>query len=221
MNEEKIPFSKTFEELLTKSIEANKLFITEGARVFKQFTKQETPINPGIFKNEAITKAFNEYVTLNVNHFSNLINLGLSFLKNSSPGENEKSEDVTDNPSFILEKNGAPGEVVSFQFLLDNVKQETVTCQFIHSGYVMQENPSNIQDFTTQFTPLSFQLKPGESKPVSINTHIPEGTAPGLYISKVQVRGFEPAYFSILLTVTDTIKPTAHARKQAKPGQKH
>ena len=234
MSEEKTTFTKSFEELLNKSIEANKIFMSEGTRLFKNLTNPgKQPQNLNIFQNELVTKTFSEYIKLNVNHFNNLIDLGLNFVKSSNQKTDTGDKKDTDpGPSFILEKTTEPGNPVVFNFLLDNVKQETVQCQFIHSGFFLQPEPSTANNFSTGFTPLSFELKAGESKQVAFNILVPAATAPGLYINKVQVKGFEPAYFSIQLTVTEIQKnptatvtekqknPTANARKEAKPKRK-
>ncbi|MBC7874805.1 MAG: hypothetical protein H7Y01_12460 [Ferruginibacter sp.] len=207
MSEEKTTFTKSFEELLNKSIEANKIFMSEGTRLFKKLANPDKqPQNLNIFQNELVTKTFSEYVRLNVNHFNNLIDLGLSFVKNSNQTDTVGKKETDPGPSFILERTTEPGNPVVFQFLLDNVKQETVACRFIHSGFFLQPEPSPENNFSTGFTPLSFELKAGESKQVTINVLVPEATAPGLYISKVQVKGFEPAYFSIQLTITEKQK---------------
>jgi uncharacterized membrane protein len=215
-------FTNNFEELLNKSIEANKTFINEGVRMFKQFSNREKPTNLNVFQNDLLTKTFNEYVKLNVTHFNNLMDLGLNFVKNINPAqkENQETEDIS-SPSFVLEKTVTQGESVSFQFLLDNVKKETVKCQLIHSGYSSQTDPSSVQNFKTVFTPQSFELSPGESKPVSIQIDIPVEAPPGNYSSKVQVKGFEPSYFSIQLTVIkNQKKASTNVRKKATPKRK-
>lgn len=225
MSNEKETFTKVFGDLLTKSIEANKVFLNEGARFIKQLSNQDfKPTN--IFQRELLSNALNEYVKLNLNHFNNLVDLGLNFIKNVNNTETGRSQnkdeaDVTNTPSFVLEKETEAGQSVSFQFLLDNVKEQPVTCQLIHTGFGLQADPTSIKDFKTVFTPQTFDLKAGESKSVSIAIHIPDETLPGLYINKVQVKGFEPAYFSIQITVTRTQKKqTRNGGKKEKSGRK-
>ena len=225
MSNEKETFTKVFGDLLTKSIEANKVFLNEGARFIKQLSNQDfKPTN--IFQRELLSNTINEYVKLNLNHFNNLVDLGLNFIKNVNNTETDRSQnkddaDAANTPSFVLEKEAEAGQSVSFQFLLDNVKEEPVTCRLIHTGFSLQGDPTSKQDFKTVFTPQTFDLKAGESKSVSIAIHIPDETLPGLYISKVQVKGFEPAYFSIQITVTRTQKKqTRNGGKKEKPGRK-
>lgn len=225
MSNEKETFTKVFGDLLTKSIEANKVFLNEGARFVKQLSNQDfKPTN--IFQRELLSNTLNEYIKLNLNHFNNLVDLGLNFIKNVNNKEGDRNQtkddaDVANTPSFVLEKETEAGQSVSFQFLLDNVKEEPVTCRLIHTGFSLQADPISIQDFKTVFTPQTFDLKAGESKSVGIIIHIPDETVAGLYTSKVQVKGFEPAYFSIQITVTRTQKQqTRNGGKKEKSGRK-
>lgn len=224
MSNEKDFFTKTFRDLITKSIEANKVFLNEGSLFFKQINTQDLRTNKfNIFQGNVLSNAVNEYVKLNLNHFNNLVDLGLSFIKNiNSTAESDSTQttgekDVTNSPSFILEKETTAGGPVIFQFLLDNVKEEAATCQLINTGYSLQSDPSFIKNFKTVFNPQTFDLKAGESKSVNIAIDIPEETVPGFYTSKVHVKGFEPAFFSIRLTVTEKQKKqTTNGRKKAK-----
>jgi hypothetical protein len=228
MSNEKDSFTKAFGDLITKSIEANKVFLNEGSRFFKQINTQDLKANKfNFFQGDVLSNAVNQYVKLNLGHFNNLVDLGLSFIKNvNNTAENDSTreknnEDVDNKPSFILEKEAVAGESVNFQFLLDNVKEEAVICQLINTGYSVQANPSSTKDFKTGFKPQTFDLKAGESKSVNITIDIPDETVPGLYISKVQVKGFEPAYFSIQITVTEKQKKqTSNGGKKAKPNRK-
>lgn len=80
MADEKSTFTKSFEELLGKSIEANKIFINEGTRVFQQMANgKKNDFN--LFQNETITNAVKEYVNLNISHFNKLVDLGLNMVK--------------------------------------------------------------------------------------------------------------------------------------------
>lgn len=75
--------------------------------------------------------------------------------------------------------------------------------------------------FEIGFNPQAFELKPGESKPVNIHIKIPENTLPGFYYCKVQVKGFEPSYFAIQLTITAKQNtPNKNVGKKAKPKRK-
>lgn len=224
MSNEKETFTKVFGDLLTKSIEANKVFLNEGARFVKQLSNQDfKPTN--IFQRELLSNTLNEYIKLNLNHFNNLVDLGLNFIRNvnteNDRNQNKEDADVVNTPSFVLEKETEAGQTIDFQFLLDNVKEQSVTCRLIHTAFSLQADPTSVKDFKTVFTPQTFDLKAGESKSVGITIHIPDETVPGLYTSKVQVKGFEPAYFSIQIIVTQTQKKqTRNGGKKEKSGRK-
>ena len=79
---------KDFEELVRKTAEANKVFISEGSKFVKRLgsspisKKGVAGIPPHLLKD-----AFNSFVKLNMQHANNLIDLGLTLTKrfNGSP----------------------------------------------------------------------------------------------------------------------------------------
>jgi hypothetical protein len=218
MSSDKSTLQDSFEELLNKSIEASKTFVGEGTRIVRDFAKGDKSISLGKgLQGDTLSQAFNEYVRLNVTHISKLMDLGLNFVRNISGTESAAQERQPDpnEASFSLEGDGEQGADLSFQFILDNVKQEKVVCQLVHSGLVSDKGDS-AKDFRVVFTPQAFELKPGESRQVNIAVHIPQDADPTTYTGKVQVRGFEPAFFIIRINVTEKAKPTANARKGAK-----
>lgn len=225
MNNEKEAFSKTVEEALNKSMEANKVFLTESSKFFQQLGKPGAPKTFNFLQGEVLSNAFSRYMKLNLDHFTNLVDLGISFIRNinNSPDNNEPATGAAaaSQPSFILEKETEAGRQVSFQFLLDNVKQETVTCQLVHTGFTGPSGDIRPDNFKIDFTPAIFDLTAGESRPIDVAVQVPAGTPPALYSTRVQVKGFEPAYFSVLITVIEPIKqPTPDGGKKEKSTRK-
>jgi hypothetical protein len=226
MSNEKEAFSKVFEEALNKSIEANKVFLDESSKFFQQLGKKDAPAKLNIFQGDALTNAFSQYMKLNLDHFNNLVDLGINFIRNvnnTSPVNNEPTPetDTTNHPSFVLEKETEAGQQINFQFLLDNVKQEPVTCQLVHSGFTGPSGDTRPGDFKIDFTPPVFDLRAGESRSIDIAVNVPADTPPALYSTRVQVKGFEPAYFSVLITVIEPIKqPTPDGGKKEKSKRK-
>jgi uncharacterized membrane protein len=53
------------------------------------------------------------------------------------------------------------------------------------------------------FTPQSFNLKTNDRQKVDIEISIPAGITAGIYECNVQVKGFEPAFFNVLITVKE------------------
>jgi hypothetical protein len=207
MSEEKSSFSKDIEELVNKSVQANKIFMAEGTRLVKQLSNKaanKEPIN--LFQPELITDAFNAYTKLNIQHLKNMIDLGISLAKqagNPTSQDNSNTKATEPSPAFILNGTADAGTKISLQFLLDNVKEQAVTCTMVNTDYILQSDFSVRQDFKTGFTPQSFVLQPAASQTVIIDISIPANTLPGLYYSNVQVKGFEPTFFSIDLTVNE------------------
>lgn len=209
--------AKDIEELVNKSIEANKVFMTEGSRILRQFTAPGEKKTPDIFQPNFLSDAFTSYARLNIQHLKNMVDLGVSILKNAGPqtaGSNEETTE-TPGPSFVLEAEGEAGSKVSLSFLLDNSKPESVLCNLVNSSYLFNANTVE-ENFETRFTPQSFTMSPGEQQRIHINIAIPNATSPGIYVSNVTVRGFEPAYFSIRLLVNEKPTKTApNGRKKA------
>lgn len=199
---------KDIEELVNKTVDANKEFISESSRLFRQMAT-----NPGsqstfnIFQQNFFPKALNAYASLNIRHLKNMIDLGMCLTKevmgSSATKENEVTEEVTETaqPAFALRANAKHGEKVMLQFVLDNFKKEETICEFVNTPYLNEADPSNVQDFETVFSPQSFSIDPGESKTINITIDIFKNTIAGIYTSNVQVKGFEPAFFTINITV--------------------
>ena len=215
MSEEKSSLTKDIEELVSKSIEANKIFLGEGTRLVKQFSNKagnKEPVN--LFQPELITKVFNAYTKLNIQHLKNVIDLGVSLAKQAGtkePEEKNKSANEAQDagPAFVLKGEVLPGSKTTLPFLIDNVKEQSATCMLVNTDFILQSDTSVHKDFKTNFTPQSFVLKPGASQSVNIEISIPANTSPGQYISNVQVQGFEPTYFSIYLTITEKQSKTS------------
>ena len=207
MSEEKSSLAKDIEELVNKSIEANKIFMAEGTRLVKQLSNKaanKEPIN--LFQPQLISDVVNAYTKLNIQHLKNVIDLGVSLAKqagHTQPADNSNTKTPGPGPAFVLNGNAAAGSKTSLQFLLDNVKEQAVTCTMVNTDYILQSDFSVHPVFETRFTPQSFLLQPAASQTVVIDISIPANTLPGVYISNVQVKGFEPVFFSIDLNITD------------------
>ena len=214
--------AKDIEELVNKSIEANKIFLSEGSRIVRQFTKPGEKKTANIFQANFLTEAFNAYTKLNIQYLKNMVDLGVSMVKKAgvqptTDGEVKGENKETSAPSFVLEAEAEAGSNVSLSFLLDNIKEEAVLCKLVNSPYIFNADVSAEENFITGFSPQSFKLATGEQKRIHIDIAIPGTVAPGVYISNVKVEGFEPAYFSIRLNVKETpIKKAPNGSKKAR-----
>jgi hypothetical protein len=214
--------AKDIEELVNKSIEANKIFLSESSRIVRQFTKPGEKKTPNIFQANFLTDAFNAYTKLNIQHLKNMVDLGVSMVKKvgaqptADPGAKAENAETSSAPSFVLEAEAEAGVNISLSFLLDNIKEETVLCNLVNSPYIFNADILVEENFITAFSPQSFRLGTDEQQRIHIDIAIPATAKPGVYISNVKVQGFEPAHFSIRLTVKEkSTKKAPNGRKKA------
>jgi hypothetical protein len=132
----------------------------------------------------------------------------------------EEDSETSTGPSFVLRGSGKPGEVVTLQFVLENTKSETAKCELVSTAFIEENHPENIASIKTSFAPQSFVQQPGESNTVSISIDIQHNTHPGTYISDVNVVGFEPSYFSLVITVEPSPQQSTHAKSKKRPTKK-
>lgn len=214
--------AKDIEELVNKSIEANKIFLSESSRIVRQFTTPGEKKTPNIFPAKFLSEAFNAYTRLNIEYLKNMVDLGVSMVKKAgvqptADTEAQAESAATSAPSFVLEAEAEAGSTVALSFLLDNIKQETVLCKLVNSPYIFESDTLIEENFITGFSPQSFRLPTGEQKRIHIDIAVPATATPGIYISNVKVEGFEPAYFSIRLNVKEkTNKKVSNGRKKAR-----
>jgi hypothetical protein len=213
--------AKDIEELVNKSIEANKVFVNEGSRLLRQFTTPGEKKTPNIFQANFLTDAFNAYTKLNIQYLKNMVDLGVSMVQKAGvqPTNAEAPIETTEAPppSFVLDAEAEAGSNISISFLLDNIKKEAVLCTLVNSPYVFSLDDLIAENFITGFSPQSFTLSAGEQQRISIDIAIPFTTKPGVYISNVKVQGFEPAHFSIRLNVKEKPNKIApNGRKKAR-----
>jgi hypothetical protein len=196
---------KDIEELVQKSAEANKLFITEGSKFIQQLGSKKSGENIKTFQPDAIANVVTAYMQLNIQHLKNMVDLGVSLTKEMMGQKNEDNETVSkeNKPAFNLKGNGRPGSTINVHFLIDNVKTEAAVCTMINTAYTLEAVNTKQQNFITVFSPQAFTIEPGASQAVGISIKIPKKTTLGIYTSVAQVQGFEPAFFSISLTITE------------------
>lgn len=209
MSETNTSLKKDLEELVNKTIEANKLFIKESGNLFQQVAGNKGEKTATSFlQGDFFSKALNAYASLNIQHVKNMIDLGISLTKSvaQSSGNDDFPDEGNDDrpraePAFVLQGEAKAGEAIQLQFVIDNNKQTDVTCELVNSPFILQDDFLENNTFKTSFTPQSFSLTPGASQSVDIAIGSLKNTVPGLYISNVQVKGFEPAFFSIQVTI--------------------
>lgn len=210
MNDQQSSISRDLEHLFKKTTEANKLFLAESAKFVRRISSSNIKGEELFVTQKQLFKdAVNLFVKLNIQHTSNLIDLGVAITKrlnqNLSARQNESSQQdfPGDNkPAFVLNVSGAPGATVTTQFLLDSNKEEPIICNLKQTEYTLESDPSVKKVFETTFTPQSFEILQGQSQKVDINIKIPADATEGVYLSNIQVDGFEHTFFSLYITVT-------------------
>ncbi|MCG2420347.1 hypothetical protein K8089_15080 [Aequorivita sp. F47161] len=218
MSEQKDDFSKGVESLFRKTVEVNKHYLKQSTELFKEFGNSGKELkNFNLFQPEVLMGAFTSFTKMNLDHYKNMMDLGFAITKKAfNPASEDaagETEESAEEPSFVLSATTFAGNRVNLQFLLDNIKSEEATCQLINSDYLNEEVPANTQKFPTVFNPQSFTLAAGQSQTVTIQISVNNDVRLGIYQSKVQVLGFEPAYFLIKLTIAE--KPVEKPAKKS------
>jgi uncharacterized membrane protein len=225
MDKQDSSLANDIQELINKSIEVNKMFLSETSKLVRGATTPGEKKTPHIFQANFLTEAFSAYAKMNIQHMKNMLDLGVSLVQKANtqqttePSDNTETPTETPVPSFVLKGDVEAGNKISLNFLLENIKQETVLCTLVNTPYNFQIDALIQENFTTIFSPQSFMLNTGEQKRINIDIDVPATANPGIYISNVQVRGFEPAYFSIVLTVNETPNKTAINARKTKRSQ--
>ena len=227
MDKQNSSLSNDIQELINKSIEVNKLFLSETSKLVRNIATPGEKKTATVFQTNFFTEAFNAYAKMNIQHMKNMLDLGASLVQKANTQQtadtpvntNTETNAEPAEASFILSADVTAGNKIAFSFLLDNSKPEAVLCTLVNSSYNLQDDVLVNENFTTIFSPQSFMLNTGEQKRINIDIDIPANTKPGVYTSNVQVQGFEPAYFSIELTVNETPNKTATNARKTKRSQ--
>lgn len=203
---ERTSISQDLEHLFKKTADANKLFLKESAKFVKRLSSSNIS-GEQLFSNqkELFKDAVSLFVKLNIQHASNLIDLGTAITKRFNQGGEiikEESDTGESQPAFILNVSGAAGASAFAQFLLDSDKKEPVLCNLKQTEYILQTDQSVKATFETIFQPQAFPVQLGAPQKIDISIHLPTDATPGVYLSNIQAEGFEHIYFSLFLTVT-------------------
>lgn len=219
MNGKQTTIAQDLEHLFKKTVEANQQFISAGAKFVKDLgasnIKGEDLVSG---QKELLNDVFNQFVKLNIQHASNLVDLGISLSQKmgrqfepgqagsgspadpaspAEPGNPTRSA----KPAFVLTVSGTPGTTLTTQFLLDSNKKDTVSCRLIPTAYASQDT-GETRAFETIFSPSSFQLLPGgAAQKVTIDIILPGDVHPGIYGCNVEVEGYENTFFSLYVKV--------------------
>jgi len=156
-----------------------------------------------------LTKGFADYLRLNVEHASHLLDLGrtmsadlLSSLEKSgwqtrSSSSKQPGEGTSVSELFL---SGAPGDLCRSAFILESRKKETVLARVFHSRFIepVKNTPVTIP---VNIDPLEVTVAPGEKIHVTVEAGIPESLPAGRYQSMAWIEGFPELSLRVLLDV--------------------
>ena len=222
------PLANDIRELIDKSIEVNKVFLKESTRLLKLATTPGQKKTTAVFNPDFLTEAFNAYAKMNIRHMKNMLDLSATLMRQAAPQEasdNEQEPSPEPNPSkpvFELTGTAPAGGAITLHFVLDNNREAPVDCTLTHSPFALASGENIDADFKTEFSPQSFTLNQKEQKRIQILISIPDHTSPGMYVSSVQVKGFEPLHFAIRLIITESTpeKKSNNGSKKRSKGTK-
>ncbi len=197
--------------LFKKTIEINTRYFKEGTELVKRMSKTtKAGADLNFFQPEQMASAFTAFARLNLEHYQNVLDLGLKLTQQAVSGSD--SEDVEmdpGKPAFELSGTMRSDRKVILDFLLDNTLNKQVKCEFRNTVFTSDTDPDLRYTFNTEFSPQSFMLAPGEAQRVTIEIDVEPETKPGNYTSRVEVLGFEPLFFLIKLNIPEN--PTKKA----------
>lgn len=215
MDNENSSLANNIQQLIDKSIEVNKVFLSTTSKLLRNITAPGEKKTTAVLNPNLLSEAFNAYATMNIQHMKNMLDLSISLMQKTNVQTTEEDDDPisTDRgsdvePVFVLKGEAEAGGKVLLNFLLDNIKQEAVLCTLVHSPYVLSFDNAAAAEFPTTFNPQSFTLDVNAQQRINIEISIPATTLPGVYLSNVQVEGFAPVYFSIQIIVKESQKQT-------------
>ena len=215
MAEENNFYAESFKQLVSKSLEANAVFMKEGQKVLKSMTsKQKNGSKANLLSAEQAKNAFQAFAELNIAYLKNAMDLGISVAKNISGNTDADDSQTSDEmpPAFILSASGLNGEMVALQFVLDNVKETLVKSSLQEKGFLKMPEGEQAK-IPLHFKPADFELAAGGKQVVDIAIDIPADAQAGNYENRIAVKGFEPSYFMIKLSVTTEEAPQENENK--------
>jgi hypothetical protein len=221
MDRKKSDISGDLEDLFKKTVEINTRYIRESTELARQMSRQSgAGAGLDLFRPEIMSGAFTAFARLNLQHYQNILDLGLRISRQAVSGSADQTSNPTsaeakrNQPAFELTGTINPEGKAEMDFLLDNTLQREVSCQFENTEFVSESDPDLNYEFETVFSPQSFFLAPGEYKRVKIEIGAIMDAVPGVYTSRVKVHGFEPLYFMIRLLIPENPTKKAGNGKQ-------
>ena len=118
MGDAKTSLTSDIQELISKSVEANKVFMNEGTRLMKEFTLSGKKQNITSLNTNFLSDAFNAYAKMNIQHMKNMLDLSVSLFKQAGAQTSDASTQTTTEetaaPSFTLTAETEAGSTAAY-----------------------------------------------------------------------------------------------------------
>jgi hypothetical protein len=171
-----------------------------------------------------LSKGFADYLRLNVEHASNLLDLGrtlsselLSSLERSG-WQTKGSADIQPQQAQTVSElhlSGSPGDLCRSAFVLESRKSATVFARVFHSRFINRENNNSVI-IPVNLDPVEATIAPNEKIRITVEAGIPEDLPSGIYQSMVWIEGFPELSLRVLLSVTEVKKTDTEPQKKKK-----
>ena len=226
MSSKKSDIGREFEGLFKKAIDINTQYFKEGTKIMKRMNSSgSSGTDLNFLRPEKMAGAFTEFAKMNLEHYQNVLDLGLKLTQQAVSDESGETAEAdselhyqSNAPAFELTGTIKPEGSVTLDFLLDNTLEDEVRCQFKNSEFVRDEDSDTQYSFRTAFSPQSFVMPKGGSRKISVVIEVDDRVPPGSYTCRVEVLGFEPLFFLIKLNIPE--KPTQKAGNGKKKNKK-
>lgn len=206
-----INMAKNMEDITKQVLDINRNYINKSIDVIGLLKEAGSSKKITNINQDLVADIFNGIVKLNLEYYAKLIDFGFSVTNQIlSP-----SQESSTGSSFTLSGKVKPGEMITLQFVLDNPKSEAVLCELQYSFFLNIDDQTENLEISAKFSPQSFQLEPEKSMTIDILCPVSKTSKLGTYYSHVKVVGFEPAYFTIILTIEKPITRNVSKKNQS------
>ncbi|WP_404986733.1 hypothetical protein ACI513_06920 [Chryseobacterium sp. M5] len=206
-----INMTKNMEDITKQVLDINRNYINKSIDVIGLLKEAGSSKKITNINQDLVADIFNGIVKLNLEYYAKLVDFGFSVTNQIlSP-----SQESSTGSSFTLSGKVKPGEMITLQFVLDNPKSEAVLCELQYSFFLNIDDQTENLEISAKFSPQSFQLEPEKSMTIDILCPVSKTSKLGTYYSHVKVVGFEPAYFTIILTIEKPITRNVSKKNQS------
>jgi hypothetical protein len=159
--------------------------------------------------NSTLSKGFADYMKLNIEHTSHLLDLSREMSKElmsalersgwqtkaSSAEQPRQAQTVS-----VLTMPGYPGDLCRSAFIIESKKSSPVLARVFHSRFIDLSSEASVI-IPVIFDPVEVTVVPDEKVRVTVEAGIPENLPPGVYQSMVWIDGFPELSLKLIVKV--------------------